>query len=81
LLRNIALLLNFLVPGTGSLILGKVRVGLVQLLVLAVSALALANSFHSFYFVLALIADWIWALVSAGYSPRTGGIDKRKQTG
>ena len=79
MIRHIALVLNFLCPGSGSLILGKWRVGLVQLGILAVCFLAVTQSFHSFYFLLLGGADWAWGLITAEYSPRTGGVAKRKQ--
>ena len=74
MIRHIALFFNFLCPGLGSLMLGKVRVGLVQLLVLAVSVLAFTQSFHTFYFVAAIAIDWFWGLYTAEWSPRTGRV-------
>ena len=77
MIRHIALFLNFLCPGIGSLLLGKFRTGLVQLLVLALSILAFTYSFHSFYAVLAIAADWFWGLITAEWSPRTGKVTER----
>jgi TM2 domain-containing membrane protein YozV len=77
LIRHIALFLNFLCPGLGSLLLGKVRTGLVQLLVLVLSILAFTYSFHSFYAVCAIALDWFWGLYSAEWSPRTGKVADR----
>lgn len=78
MLRHIALILNFFCPGIGSLLLGKWRVGLAQLVLLATSVLAFAYSFHSFYAVLVIAAVWGWSLFSAEYSPRTGGVKRRQ---
>ena len=78
MIRHIALVLNFLLPGLGSLVLGKWRVGFAQLAILAVCILAISYSFHSFYFVVALAADWISGLIVAEWSPKTGAVAKRK---
>ena len=78
MIRHIALVLNFLCPGIGSLLLGKWRTGFAQLLILALCVLAISYSFHSFYFAVALAADWIWGLIVAEWSPKTGGVAKRK---
>jgi hypothetical protein len=77
--QNLALLLNFFCPGLGTLILGKVRVGLAQLVVLLLSLLAIAYSFHIAYFIMLLAADWAWGLFVAGYSLRTGGVSKERR--
>ena len=77
MIRHIALVLNFLCPGIGSLILGKFRTGLVQLLILAVSILAFTYSFHSYYAMFAIAADWFWGLYTAEWSPRTGKVADR----
>ena len=77
MIRHIALVLNFLCPGIGSLLLGKFRTGLVQLLILALSILAFTYSFHSFYAVAAIAADWFWGLYTAEWSPRTGKVAER----
>ena len=74
-MRTIALFLNFICPGLGSLVLGKWRTGLIQLLILAASILAFAYSFHAFYAVIAAVAVWIWGLFSADWSPRTGKVE------
>ena len=79
MIRHIALVLNFLCPGIGSLLLAKWRTGLIQLAILGLCAVAISYSFHSFYFAIALAADWAWGLITAEYSPRTGGVAKRKQ--
>jgi hypothetical protein len=79
LIRHIALLLNFLVPGTGSFLLGKWRVGLAQVAVLLLSLLAFANSFHTFFAVCAMVAVWFWGLYTAEWSPQHGGVASRKE--
>ena len=79
MIRHIALLLNFLIPGTGSLLLGKWRVGLAQIVVLALSVAAFAGSFHTFFAVFALVAVWFWGLYTAEWSPHTGSVAEREQ--
>ena len=76
-MRTFALILNFLCPGIGSLVLGKWGQGLVQLVVLAASIFAFAYSFHAVYAVIAIAAVWIWGLFTAEWSPRTGRVESR----
>ena len=76
-MRTLALFLNFFIPGTGSLVLGKWRTGLAQLVILAASLLAFAYSFHSAYAVGAIAADWIWGLIAAEWHPHTGAVKPR----
>lgn len=80
MIRHIALFLNFFCPGLGSVLLGKVYSGFFQFLVLVLSILAFAYSFHSFYAVIAIALDWFWGLLTAEWSPRTGRIAERKRT-
>ena len=79
-MRHLALLLNFLCPGIGSLILGKWRVGLIQFVLAALAILAFSYSFHSFYAVLVLAAVYAWGLYTAEYSPRTGKVAERPRS-
>lgn len=77
MIRHIALLLNFIVPGLGSAVLSKWRVGLAQFLLAALSILAFAYSFHAIYAIIVLIAVYAWGLYTAEYSLRTGGVLKK----
>jgi len=79
MIRHIALVFNFLCPGIGSLLLGKWRVALAQLAILALSILAFSYSFHSFYALLAIAAVWFWGLYTAEWSPRTGKVAERNR--
>ena len=78
MIRHIALVLNFLCPGIGSLLLGKWRVGLVQLVIIAICFIAISRTSYGMYFWLLGAADWAWGLYTAEYSPRTGGVAKRR---
>ncbi len=76
--RNLALFLNFFCPGLGSLVLGKWRVGLAQLAMVVLALIAFRYSFQSFYAILVLIAAWAWALATAEYSARSGGVKRER---
>jgi hypothetical protein len=76
--RNLALFLNFLAPGLGSFVLGKWRVGLAQLAMVILALIAFRYSFYSGYAILVMIGAWAWALATAGYSARTGGVKREK---
>ena len=78
MIRHIALVLNFLCPGIGSLILGKWRTGLIQLAIIVVCFLAISRTSYGGYFWLIGGADWIWGLIVAEWSPKTGAVAKRK---
>lgn len=77
--RHLALILNFLVPSTGSFLLGKWRVGLAQLVILLGSLLAFAESFHVFYAICALVIVWFWGLFTAEWVPHHGGVADRNE--
>jgi len=77
--RTVPLFLNFMIPGTGSFLLGKWRVGLAQIAILAVSLIAMATSFHTFFAVCAIAAVWFWGLYTAEWSPHTGSVAEREQ--
>lgn len=79
MIRHIALVLNFLCPGIGTLLLGKWRIGLIQLAIIAVCFLAISRTSYGMYFWLIGGADWVWGLITAEYSPSHGGVAKRKK--
>jgi len=57
-----ALILNIILPGLGSVIGGRVRVGIWQLVVLAVALVTLLFSITAFWVIWAI--DWIWAVTT-----------------
>ena len=75
-MRFIALLLNFICPGLGSLALGKWLTGLIQLAILGVCILSFIYSFHAAYAIGAIAIVWLWGLVTAEWSPHHGGVDR-----
>ena len=79
MIRHIALLLNFFLPGLGSFLLGKWRVGLAQLVLFATAVLSITYGFHGAYGWMVLVGVWAWGLFTAEYSPRTGGVKKTRR--
>ena len=73
------MLLNFIVPGIGSVLLNKWRVGLAQFLLWGAAILSFAWGFHPAYAVIGLLAVYPWGLYTAEYSPRTGGVDTKRR--
>ena len=80
MIRHIALLLNFLIPGLGSLLLSKWRVGLSQFALWTLAILALSQDFHAFFAVPIIGAAYAWGLYTAEYSPRTGRVMSRPES-
>jgi hypothetical protein len=79
LIRHIALLLNFVVPGLGSLLLSKWRVGAIQFVLWALAILAFSRSFYTALALLVIASVYAWGLYTAEYSPRTGGVLKKSR--
>ncbi len=77
MIRHFALLLNFIVPGLGSLLLSKWRVGAIQFVLWALAIFAFSRSFYTALALLVIIAVYAWGLYTAEYSPRTGGVTKQ----
>ena len=79
MIRHVALFLNFFCPGLGSLVLGKWRAGLAQFALAGAAILAFANGFHMGIALIAIAIAWGWGLYTAEYSPRTGGVVRKRE--
>lgn len=77
MIRHIALLLNFIVPGLGSLLLSKWRVGAIQFVLWALAIFSFSRSFYTAFALLVIAGVYAWGLYTAEYSPRTGGVQKK----
>jgi hypothetical protein len=76
-IRHIALLLNFIVPGLGSLLLRKWRVGAVQFVLWALAIFSFSRSYYIAVALVVIAGVYAWGLYTAEYSPRTGGVTKQ----
>ncbi len=76
-IRHIALLLNFIVPGLGSLLLSKWRIGAVQFALWGLAILSFSRGFYTAIALLVIATVYAWGLYTAEYSPRTGGVLKK----
>ncbi len=77
MIRHFALLLNFIVPGLGSLLLSKWRVGAIQFVLWALAIFSFSRSFYAGIALVVIAAVYAWGLYTAEYSPRTGGVLKK----
>ena len=80
MIRHFALLLNFIVPGLGSLLLSKWRVGAVQFALWGLAIFSFSRSFYTAIALVVIAGVYAWGLYTAEYSPRTGGVTKQKRT-
>ena len=63
-MKIIAFIINIFLPGVGTLLVGKIKIGIVQIL-LALLATALIGTHIGVIIGIPLgVANWIWALVS-----------------
>ncbi|MFH1308354.1 MAG: hypothetical protein ABIH72_05885 [archaeon] len=62
LLAVVALILNILIPGVGSLVGGKVKAGIWQLVLTIIGAFVLIVVFYLGALIIAVA--WVWALVT-----------------
>ncbi len=60
-LAIVALIVNLLIPGVGTIIWGETKTGVIQLILYIVGWLLLIVLIG----VLVMLASWIWALVSS----------------
>ena len=60
----VAVIINMFFPGMGTLIVGKVGIGLAQIILTIVAGIMLSMGFLSILGVLIALGVWIWALVS-----------------
>jgi TM2 domain-containing membrane protein YozV len=68
-MKIVAIIINIFIPGLGTLFVGKVAQGIVQLLLAAVAFVLTASGIFAIFGVPLGFCVWIWALVSAATSP------------
>ncbi len=68
-MRAVAIIVNVFLPGVGTLIVGKVFVGIVQILLYALAHLLIWTAILAIVGIPLAFIVWIWALVSAATAP------------
>jgi len=61
-LAIVALILNLLLPGIGSLIGGRIKIGIMQLILIIISLVL--SLFYTWISLLIWFIAWIWAIVT-----------------
>ena len=68
-MKIIAVIINILFPGVGSMILGRIGVGIAQLIIYLVGAVLAFTVILSVVGIPMMVVAWIWGLVTAATSP------------
>lgn len=66
--KTAAIVLNFFLPGVGSLVMGKVGQGITQLLLYWLGVLFTFTLIGAFVGIPMMLAAWIWGMVTAATS-------------
>lgn len=67
-MKVIAIIINIFFPGVGTLIVGKIGTGVIQLVLSIIAAVMIATGLLSIVGIPLAIGVWIWALVSVAGS-------------
>ena len=73
-MKIIAIIINIFFPGVGTLIIGKIGTGVIQIVLTIVAAILMATGVLSIVGIPLAIGTWIWALVSVASSNATETI-------
>ena len=73
-MKVIAIIINIFFPGVGTLIVGKIGTGVMQIILTIVGAVLVATGVLSIVGIPLAIGAWIWALVSVASSNATETI-------
>ncbi len=73
-MKAIAIIVNIFLPGVGTLIIGQIGKGVVQLILTIAAAVMIATGLLSIIGIPLAIGVWIWALVSVASSNATDTI-------
>lgn len=66
--KTAAIILNFFLPGVGSLVIGKVGQGITQLILYCLGVLFTFTLIGAFVGIPMMLAAWIWGMVTAASS-------------
>lgn len=64
-MKAVAIILNFFIPGVGSLVIGKTGAGVIQLIVYFVGLFLTLTLIGAIIGAPMMIGAWIWGLVTA----------------
>jgi len=64
-MKAVAIILNFFIPGVGSLVIGKTGAGVIQLIVYFVGLFLTLTLIGALIGVPMMLGAWIWGLVTA----------------
>ena len=64
-MNGLALVLNFFVPGVGSIVMGKAGQGITQILLFGFGLLLTLTAILSIFGLPMMLGAWIWGLVTA----------------
>lgn len=67
-MKTAAIILNFFLPGVGSLVIGKVGQGITQLILYWLGVLFTFTLIGAFLGIPLMLAAWIWGMVTAASS-------------
>jgi len=67
-MKVIAIIINIFFPGVGTLIVGKIGTGVIQLVLSIIAAVMIATGLLSIVGIPLAVGVWIWALVSVAGS-------------
>lgn len=69
--KTVAIILNFIMPGVGSMVIGKVGQGITQLVLYVIGLLFSFTLIGMIIGIPLMLAAWIWAIVTAATSDPT----------
>jgi TM2 domain-containing membrane protein YozV len=69
--KFVAFILNFFVPGLGTIFIGRIGTAIIQLMLIPVGVLLIPFSGFGF---LVLIANWVWSLTTVVQAWRHPGV-------
>ena len=71
-MKVLAIFLNMVFPGVGTLVVGKIGEGIAQIILFIVGAILCATVILSFIGIPLVLAMWIWSIVIAATSRPKG---------
>lgn len=72
--KALGVIVNIFFPGIGTMMVGKIGVGIVQLLLTLIACALILSWLFAFFGSLLAFINWIWAIISAASSPQTPRI-------
>lgn len=73
-MKTVAIIINIFFPGVGTLIIGKIGIGITQIILTIIGGAMAATGILSIVGIPLAIGVWIWALISVAGSNATETI-------